>query len=326
MTDLDRDLELLATPPAISDRFEIEDISFTSSIAHPVLGAYWADFHDRLHWSKDDQQIKGAEEGVNLFLLACRFLDQDHRIIAMPPPREAAERVWDAHMRQLAPEYLKAWRIGETSRGALIDQVPPVLPAQTIHGCKTLLANAVPLRRKLVAAFKGYNPGHVHFEGYLDRAIDRVARTAERYDPSRNAKFTTYVHKPIRGAYLDWLEVASGAYLHAAPLDSAHSFAPGGQQSVITMPSDDFAVERIVDRRVHWDEKLRKQIKAEANLNLFQEVVFDNLLSPRPRTWKAIAEQLGISSKDEIYVLKSRTERKIAPVLRRLFFVRPKHK
>jgi hypothetical protein len=107
----DTDSQLLAKPPAVSEHFEIDGISFANSIAHPVLGHHWRDFHDRLVWSKDIPDMRGPEEGRNVFLLTYGFLRANHRIIAIPLARTAAQRVWDAFMRQMAPQYRDAWRI-----------------------------------------------------------------------------------------------------------------------------------------------------------------------------------------------------------------------
>jgi hypothetical protein len=351
MDDLDWD----GRPPSVSEHFEIEGISFANSIAHPVLGFYWQDFHDRLYWSKD-LPIAATEEGINLAFLMERFWDADHRIYAMPPVRDAAQRVWDAVMRQLGPEYRRVWDASERVRGRVIDQISPVIPAPTIHGCKVALANATQIRRKIANIWNSPNNrggGTLQIEQYVDLATEAAGRAASRFDPTRGFKFTTYAHKFIKGALTDWKceqaqhptisiepppgsDISSDDYLDFLMLSATEDwrggsfaepspFAPGGQRSEIVVPSDEFSVERIVDRRPRWGERLRKQIKAEANLNLYQEVVFDNLLSGRPRDWKDIAEQLGISAKDEIYVLKARTIKKVVPVLKRLFFTRPEH-
>ena len=46
-------LDLLATPPTRGDKIEIEEISLSATLAHPVLGPALEDFQSRLHWSKN---------------------------------------------------------------------------------------------------------------------------------------------------------------------------------------------------------------------------------------------------------------------------------
>jgi hypothetical protein len=66
MSDQTDPLIAPATPPAVSDRFEIHGISLSEALDDPVLGPALEDFHDRLCWSKDDPPELGAE-GIEQF-------------------------------------------------------------------------------------------------------------------------------------------------------------------------------------------------------------------------------------------------------------------
>ena len=77
-------LDLLATPPARGDKIEIEGLSLSAALAHPVLGPALEDFQSRLHWSKNDSLEDGAA-GIELFLLAHAFA-QDARVRANAEP------------------------------------------------------------------------------------------------------------------------------------------------------------------------------------------------------------------------------------------------
>jgi hypothetical protein len=193
MSDQIDPLIALATPPAVSDRFEIEGMSLSEALDDPVLGPALEGFHDRLRWSKDDPPELGAE-GIEQFRLAHTFAAAGHPIVAMPPPRKAAEIIWQETLRRCGPQYRAAGK-----------NVP--LLASTIHGSRTLLANCKSICRNIVAQWRRVQPsnaGDVQFEEYEQLAQDAIIRAAERHDPRRSA-FPTYARHRLRGVALDYV-------------------------------------------------------------------------------------------------------------------------
>ena len=77
--------QLLKRPLPISERFEIENISFANAITHPVLSTVLEDFHDRLYWSKDMPEVGAA--GIERFLLVFRFIEAGHPRCQAPGKR-----------------------------------------------------------------------------------------------------------------------------------------------------------------------------------------------------------------------------------------------
>jgi hypothetical protein len=114
-------LYLLATPPTRGDKIEIEGISLSATLAHPVLGPALEDFQSRLHWSKNDSLEEGAA-GIELFLLAHGFAQTGFPIRTMPAPRRAAEIIWVQTMRRLEPQYRRALRAISSCRDS---NLPP---------------------------------------------------------------------------------------------------------------------------------------------------------------------------------------------------------
>jgi hypothetical protein len=162
----------------------------------------------------------------------------------------------------------------------------------------------------MVKHFKDPEAGVAQFEDYAEGAIKSVVTAANRFDPERGARFTTYVWKGIKGAFVDWQKTQAPPSWE----DSDSGYVPESG----SYETDD----RIVYRRVHWDDELRKQIKAEARLNVFEGYVLDqNLLTARPKSPEYMARQLDVTV-DYMYVIISRAKKKLAPALHRQFFVR----
>ena len=323
---------LLAQPPTISDRFRFAGISLSRALVHPTLGPALEAFHDRLHWSKDESPEQGAE-GIELFLLNHAFFRAGHPIISMPPPRVAADIVWNQTMKLLDPQYR-----GAMESGGIRPDLSPVLMGSTIHGSRTLLRNCQIVQRQIVKAFGsrrhpgGINQqkrfhlrlrdsmgnssgaGDVRFGEYVEMAESAVSRAADRYDP-RRASFPTYAHHRLHGVAIDWYRknqptisieprredrFDSRVELVHRIENEVGSYYPGGQKSAIPVPSDDWLAEGLVDLSADRLEA----IAATANLTRRQRRILSHWGHPY------LAEELGIT-REHLKVEKSRLKKKL---------------
>jgi RNA polymerase sigma factor (sigma-70 family) len=323
---------LIAQPPVISDRFRFAGISLSGALADPVLGPALEDFHDRLHWSRNEPPELGAE-GIELFLLNHAFFRAGHPIISMPPPRIAARIIWDQTMRLLDSKYR-----GAVEAGSIRPDLSPVLLGNTIHGSRTLLRNCQIAQRQIVRAFgsrrhggainqrkrlhlrlrdsmgNSSGAGDVQFGEFVELAESALIRAADRYD-ARRASFPTYAHHRLRGVAIDWWR-SSPPTLSADPMpedrfdkrigiidavaSAIGSYYPGGQKSEIPVPSDDWLAEGLVDLSA---ERL-EIIAASANLTGRQREILKHWGHPY------LAEELGIT-RDHLKVEKSRLKKKL---------------
>jgi len=312
---------LLANPPIISNRFRFGgDMSLTRALAHPELGPALQDFHDRLVWSEDEPEV-GAE-GIELFRLNA-FFHAGYPIVSMPPPRVAARIIWDQTMRLLDPEYRAATKRVRTDWPDL----SPVLIGRTIHGSRTLLRHHVRVQRQIVAEFNGRGDP-IQFGEYAELAEGAAIRAADRYDrrhPS-GAAFPTYLHRRLRGAIIDWrrssppmqsIDPSPEGYLDSRNglverlSSGVGSYYPGGQKSVIAVPSDDWLAEGLVDL---GGERVRLEaVASAANLTGRQKVILAHLRR-REGGYAYLAQKLDISY-DHLKVEISRLKKKLRAVV-----------
>jgi hypothetical protein len=343
-TEIDR---LLANPPVTADRFKFDgDMSLTRALVHPVLGPALQDFHDRLSWSKEEPELGAG--GIETFLLNHSFVHAGYPIIAMPPPRDAADIIWRQTMRLLDPDYREALSQARWKPSLDPDQrwpsMSPVLLARTIQGCITLLKNADSINRFRMSIWKKMEDclpkqatlpygiskpkmptGILAFEEFNQRAEEAVIRAAERYDPDRGAKFTTYAYRRIQGVVRDYFDYTApllplrldapgfAGTLEAGPsnemlfdrlADRIGSWFPGGQKSGV--PSDDWLIEGLTDLML----ARRRVLQARACLNEREKIIFSNLISSAPIPWKALAARFGVS-RPRMSAMVRRTKEKV---------------
>ena len=110
-------------------------------------------------------------------------------------------------MRRLEPQYRRALRALSSCRDSNLPQ-GDVLIAETIHGSRTLLEHAVGIYRSIVWFWRKIQRSAPtsQFEDFALPAEDAVIRAAERYDPRRGAKFTTYARYRLAELAKDWID------------------------------------------------------------------------------------------------------------------------
>ena len=317
-------LDLLATPPTRGDKIEIEGISLSAALAHPVLGPALEDFQSRLHWSKNDSLEDGAA-GIELFLLAHAFAQAGFPIRTMPAPRRAAEIIWVQTMRRLEPQYWRALRALSSCRDSNLPQ-GEVLIAETIHGSRTLLEHAVGIYRSIVWFWRKIQRSAPtsQFEDFALPAEDAVIRAAERYDPRRGAKFTTYARYRLAGLAKDWIDERKDVRVELFPEPTStvedqllaektnrtdplfSSYAPGGQASAIPVPNDDWASEWLADKSFNLDK-----IANRAGLSHQEREIYELMLvDASPEQWSALARHQRISHA-ALKMRRSRLQKKL---------------
>src|SRR5262249_11737479 len=185
----------------------------------------------------------------------------------------AAVMVRKAFMDRWAPEYMEVMR--NAGSGKFLKHLPPFLIADTLHGSRTLLENSKRLRQSIVRHGRE-NENPIHFEQYADLAVKAVEDCANRFDETSGTKFTTFVHKRLRGTSIDYRRSKMESL--DAILDAS---AKEGIKRADALGSLFRAVEpqstgELLNTR-HWHDDARAQIEYEANLNLFESVVFTNI-------------------------------------------------
>jgi hypothetical protein len=147
-----------------------------------------------LHWSKEPQQA-----GVARFLLKYACEKAGVPLDAIPPLGEFRPMILDRFFRIQEAQY-RAAAIAH-GRHDWANLTPPVLIAETIHGCRVLVQNSRRVVRAIYAAHHKHHPeqGTAHFERYSARAEELAMDAAQRFDPSRGASFSTFFHKSLRG-------------------------------------------------------------------------------------------------------------------------------
>jgi hypothetical protein len=305
----------LANTPLRSRKFEIEGMaSLADAFADPAIGKLFEDFHDVLIKAKDDPR----QYGFAMFMLAYELEKAGYHLQALPTSPEARDFILSRFNQVMGRDYLAADRAARRDRGRNIKYLPTVYVSKTIAGRRQLLKESRSIRRTTAGLFKHENAGPAEFEAYAEAAEKRIMSAADRYDPARGAKLLTFVYPGLAGAWKDFCKRHGVRGGHLAGMDT------------IKLPADDYYSPlhgepppegRVITNFKIWNTELQAKIRAAAKLTPKEGLVFDNLLRDQPVSWQMLAQLMSIKP-DYLYVIKSRMQAKLRPVLLELGVVR----